>query len=59
VTAYLQRGLGPAQAAQIVAYLKTAGTPVRRLAGGGSFVFGSPVHLAVLVEFAAMVPVRG
>jgi hypothetical protein len=51
VTAYLQRAVGPTQAAHIVSYMKRAGVPVRAV-GTGSLVLGSPSHLAMLVELA-------
>jgi hypothetical protein len=51
VTAYISRTVGLSQAADIVEYLKRAGVSVRS-AGGGSLMFGSPSHLAMLVELA-------
>ena len=51
MTAYILRTVGPTQAAHIVSYMKRAGASVRAV-GSGSFMSGSPTHLAVLVELA-------
>jgi hypothetical protein len=51
VTAYISRAVGSTQAVHIVEYMKRAGVPLRAV-GSGSLMFGTPSHLAMLVELA-------
>lgn len=51
MSAYLSRTVSASQAVHVAHYLESAGIPLKAVRGG-SFVTGSPLHLAALVELA-------
>ena len=48
---YAFKGVGPTQAARIIAYMRDAGYPARKV-GRGSLVLGSPALLSAMAALA-------